>query len=109
MLPLFCTPFSYSSKKRENEPNKRINFIFNTPTARDTTYLKNRGHEIHDIQFYKNGDFFTVLIDEDLLLWDRSFNHLETFEGTGTIVPFSDDFLTAPGINGLTVYKSKTK
>ncbi len=41
-------------------------------------YLKNRGHKIKDIAFWENGKYFSLIINDDLLIWNDKFEHIST-------------------------------
>lgn len=64
-----------------------------------TKYLKNRGHGVRDIEFYDNGKYFTLLINNHLLVWNDKFEHLSTifdvgiFNLTGRLLLFHDEYL----------------
>lgn len=68
------------------------------------TYLKNRGNGIRDIQFYKDGDYFTTLINDDILIWDSNFVHLSTIENAGKIIPFTDKYIVIDKGDTLSIY-----
>lgn len=63
------------------------------------SYLKNRGFNVRDIEFYDKGKYFTLLINNHLLVWNDKFEHLSTildvgiFNLTGRVLSFHDEFL----------------
>jgi hypothetical protein len=70
------------------------------------TYLKNRGNGIRDIRFFKAGAFFTTLINDDILVWDRDFVHHFTIENIGKIIPFTDEYLLIYKDNALSLFRN---
>ncbi len=48
---------------------------------------------IKDIQFYDNGNYFSIQIMDDVLFWNKSFKHVETLLNVGTIDNISEEII----------------
>lgn len=51
----------------------------------DKKFLKNRGNEVRDILFWENGKYFSFVINNDLLIWNDSFEHISTVFDIGKV------------------------
>jgi WD40 repeat protein len=67
-------------------------------------YLKNRNHQMRNIQFWENGKYFSFQINEDTLIFNNQFQHIQTLENSGTVKCFGE-FSTSLKDNKLTIYK----
>ncbi len=99
-----------SAERIELIPNEE--FLKKLPDALiyeigNNIYLKNRGNGIRDIQFYGDGNYFTTLINNDILIWDKNFVQLSTIDNVGKIVPFTDKYVLVHNGDALTLFENK--
>ena len=77
-------------------PNAEIVFIGKN------RYLKNRNHQMGNIQFWENGEYFSFQINQDTLIFNRQFEHIQTIENSATVKCFGK-FATSYKDNKLTI------
>lgn len=78
-------------------PNAEVVFIGKN------RYLKNRNHQMGNIQFWENGKYFSFQINQDTLIFNRQFEHIQTIENSGSIKCFGQ-FATSFKDSTLTFY-----
>lgn len=79
-------------------PNAEVVFIGKN------RYLKNRNHQMGNIQFWEGGKYFSFQINQDTLIFNRQFEHIQTIENSSTVKCFGE-FATSFKDNKLTIYK----
>lgn len=68
------------------------------------TYLKNRGPSMRNIQFWENGKYFSFQLNEDTLIFNNQFEHIQTIENSGRLKCYGQ-FATSFKNNILTLYQ----
>jgi WD40 repeat protein len=73
---------------------------------KNQVFLKNRGNNVRNIEFYENGDIFTTELNSGYILtWNRSFENISFTKTGGALRNHDGKYLTKRNAKELVVYK----
>ena len=73
---------------------------------KNQVFLKNRGNNVRNIEFYENGDIFTTELNSGYILtWNRSFENISFTKTGGALRNHDGKYLTKQNAKELVVYK----